>query len=205
MDEKEQSEDKDEKLSRSDRIALRVSVVQTILAVTGLFIGTIALYAALTEADAVRKQQQASVWPHLQFQEMNYGKLGEEKFEFSIQNRGIGPARVGYISVTTDGEEQQDWFDVIRAVSDEGQPAISNAAIAGSVISAEQDIELVSVERTYADLATIQSLRSAFSDDRIVVDVCYCSVFDKCWNVSTTSDRAQSVDHCPAQTDDTAF
>lgn len=49
---------------RMERLALRISVVQTALAVMGFFIGSIALYAALNEADAVRKQQQASVWPY---------------------------------------------------------------------------------------------------------------------------------------------
>ena len=59
--EREQEQEEMQRLSRIERMTLRMSVIQTVLAVTGFCVALIALYAALNEADAVRKQQQASV------------------------------------------------------------------------------------------------------------------------------------------------
>ena len=89
-------------LSRSDRIALRISVAQTALAVVGFLVGLIALYAALNEADAVRKQQQASVWPYLDLAVSNNNVIDNEFTTIAVANKGIGPARIRSIEVQFD-------------------------------------------------------------------------------------------------------
>ena len=59
-------EPKTTQLTHAERIFVRVALLQTALAVIGIFTGAVALYAALTEADASRKQLQASVWPYVE-------------------------------------------------------------------------------------------------------------------------------------------
>ena len=50
-------------LTNSERVFVRLTFWQTVLSLAGVFIGTVALYAALTESAAVRQQTAAAVWP----------------------------------------------------------------------------------------------------------------------------------------------
>lgn len=50
-----------EELTKSERTFVRIALLQTVLAVAGIVTGAIALYAGPTEADAARKQLEASV------------------------------------------------------------------------------------------------------------------------------------------------
>lgn len=200
----ERPEDR-EKLSRSERIALRVSIIQTFLAVTGFFVGCVALYAALTESDAVRKQQQASVWPRLQLSRSFYGMPGQERLDIVVGNRGIGPARVATASVTAKGETAKTWIEVARKYSGVDQIGISDDTIANKVIAPAEDITVFSIEERFSDSATVRALRRAFDSGEIRVDICYCSVFDACWKVSSVSPREEPTNKCPVLADDVKF
>ena len=200
------AENVDAPLTRSERVNLRISVAQTVLAVVGILMGSIALYAALSEADAVRKQQQASVWPHLQAGRYYYGKVDEERVEFQAKNSGIGPARVRYIDVTVDGEPMNDWFDVIKAVQGGARVGISNDSIGQSVISAGENVTMLSLDRQYSNIETVEAVRDAFDDNSIVVDICYCSVFDACWAYKSSDvTEPEAVTTCPEQSRATQF
>ncbi len=190
--------DKDEYLSRSDRIALRISVVQTILAVTGLFIGTIALYAALNEADAVRKQQQASVWPYIQFGTSNIDvKTGEPMLQAAVTNSGIGPARIEAFRIRVHGVAQSGWPDVFEALTGERAPVMTSY-INGRVISANETVEMATIRGEFAEKVLA---KLADDQDAIGLAACYCSVFDQCWVIDTESQKSfnkpESIKRCP--------
>ena len=72
-------------LTKAKQIPVKISILQTILAVIALFTGAVALWAALDESDAVRKQQQAAVWPHLQLSVASINYPREESLTFSIK------------------------------------------------------------------------------------------------------------------------
>ncbi|MEM1397523.1 MAG: hypothetical protein AAGH38_08770, partial [Pseudomonadota bacterium] len=119
-------------LSRAERIFVRISIVQTILAVTGFLIGVIALFAALNEADAVRKQQMASVWPHITIRDFNYGLGGEKSFQLVVGNRGIGPARIMSAEVLLDGKRVKGWQGLVGTLTEGIPTPVSTVRVAGS-------------------------------------------------------------------------
>lgn len=84
------------------------------LAIVGIFIGSVALYAALSESEQVRKQTEASVWPRVAVGHNRSEVKGEEHVEFIVSNYGIGPAIVKGARVTLDGAAQKTWFDLIE-------------------------------------------------------------------------------------------
>jgi len=194
-----------EKLSRAEKIALRVSVIQTVLAVTGFFIGVIALYAALNEADAVRKQLQASVWPHLRVTDMNRGVPGEERFDIIVSNRGIGPAVVKSVAVTVDGEEMNSWFEVVGSIAGDRQVGISNNVLGGAVIAANEDIIAVSLEAKYSTAEATVAFRDLTRSGRANLRICYCSVFDDCWTHDAYAGETIETKSCPDQNPDSTI
>ena len=186
------------RLERTEQIALRISVAQTILAVIGFMVGVVALFAALNEADAVRKQQQASVWPHIRIRDMNIGVVGQERFDIIVGNRGIGPAVVKYVSAVIDGEEKLSWNDIIKPLADEKRFGMSTESVISAVIAPNEDITLVSLEAQYSSVEIVMAFRDLVRSERANLIICYCSVFDDCRRVDAKTNETVEVDHCPA-------
>lgn len=186
----------EEQLTRSERINIRISVTQTILALAGIFIGSVALYAALSESEAVRKQTQASVWPRLDIVRIYYGFEGEERIDIVARNRGIGPADVKSVHVAVDGQPMQRWGDVIRTVAGPKDFGTSDRAIDNTVISPQEDVVMLSLEEKYSSRQHTRALRDAFSAERVVIEVCYCSVFGSCWQTRSNNSTPEEVKAC---------
>ena len=195
------SEGEHKNLSHAERIFVRISVMQTILAVVGLFTGVIALYATLNESDAVRKQQEASVWPMVQMGTSDYDLETQERVLIvSARNAGIGPARIAAFRVTIDGAVQRTWNEVITTLAGPGGNVIKSS-FSGRVISPGDSIDLVSVRGDIA-IAALDRLYRSEAPARFEWDVCYCSVFEKCWTISKARDLSrldvpEPVKKCP--------
>lgn len=192
----------EEKLSRSDKIALRISVIQTVLAVSGLFLGAIALYAALSQADAARKQVEASVWPRLNFDRTFNGLNGANSIRFFIYNAGIGPGEIRSVRATLDGHPVLSSKAIAKEVTGSPQFIGSNGSLAGMVLRAGEDATILSVNdelsRKYNSPKLLSTpLRDAFDSGRLKFEICYCSVFERCWIQKSTQLRPTPTDKCP--------
>jgi len=183
-------------MTRAERIFVRISVVQTILAVTGFMVGVIALFAALNEADAVRKQQMASVWPHVTIRDVNYGPSGESRSEFIVGNRGIGPARIVSAEVTVDGRPIQTWRDVVAPLADGKEFSLNTYRISGSVLAPEEDLIAFGIDADYASAELVKAVQEFARTGRINIVICYCSVFDDCWRLDALAEETYPVEEC---------
>ena len=184
-----------ERLTQSERIFLRISLWQTVLSVLGLFVAGIALYAALTESAAVRRQTAASVWPHVQVTTSDYEGPDGAEFRVSLTNAGVGPAHLRSMRLTLNGRPQRTWGDVVRALGDgEPRPYAQTSAL-DLVIRPGERIDLFRV----ADRDLTRALRAAVASGDAALEYCYCSIFDQCW-VALSARRNASpeiVGACP--------
>ncbi|MEL8055598.1 MAG: hypothetical protein AAGK66_05560 [Pseudomonadota bacterium] len=206
-----------------NKFLFRLSIIQMIPAVVGIFIAIVALFAALNESDAVRKQQQAAVWPHLQVDRSNTSTDQNVGLSLTVRNRGIGPARVRAASVSLDGEMLMSWDDLfsrLNPISERSYPR-TDSRVGSSVLVPSDDVVVISLNTdVYAqydlaslnDVATredtetlILSLRSAFSEDRVTMELCYCSVFDDCWHVSNIDRDPKPVQNCSGYSNENNF
>ncbi len=186
------------RLERTNTIALRISLAQTALAVVGFFVGLIALYAALNEADAVRKQQQASVWPHIRIRDLNFGQTGHERFDVIVGNRGIGPAIIKNVTAIIDDKPMYSWFDIVAAATGGNAGALSHEQIISAVIAPNEDITLVSLEAKYSSKEDVFAFRDLVRSERANLLICYCSVFDDCRRVDARANQTVEVNSCDA-------
>lgn len=190
-------------LTTSERIFVRIALLQTVLAVAGIVTGAIALYAALTEADAVRKQQEASVWPVLQMAISDYDtETRQPILRVSARNAGIGPARIAAFRVTVDGVARRNWDEVFTALAGSNENVLKSY-FSGRVISAGEEVVLA-IARGDVAVAALEKTSGGTSSLRW--DVCYCSVFDKCWTSSSGGHswlhEAVPVEECPDYRDE---
>jgi hypothetical protein len=198
------------RLTPAERIFVRISLLQTVLAVIGIFTGAVALVAALNEADAVRKQLYASVWPRIETGSDRWSRQAVERreefaglegplFRFTVLNSGIGPARVQSVRLRVDGKAQQTWAQALEAITGRTGISFGSSTIGRRVIRAG---DLVNAMTLLGEPAQI--LSDAFADPedartRVVIEICYCSVFDECWITAdeSSSSEPQPVDQCP--------
>jgi hypothetical protein len=187
---------REERMTRAERVFVRINVVQTVLAVAGVFTGAVALYAALNESAAVRRQSEAAVWPHIRVTDLNYGVPGEERFDIIVGNRGIGPARIKQVKLTVDGQEYLSWYDVVSLVDQDGEFGISNNVLSDAVLSANEDIIAVSLDARFASKETTLAFRDLARSGRANLEICYCSVFESCWRLNAQDRSTAQVDRC---------
>ncbi|HRK64183.1 MAG TPA: hypothetical protein PLN53_07285 [Terricaulis sp.] len=181
-------------LSRSERIFLRLSIWQTVLSVAGVFIAVVALHAALTESEAVRRQTAAAVWPYVQLTVNDYITSDDAMFELSLTNAGVGPTRIGDMRVTFGGRTMTTWGEVAASVGiDAG--AFSQTVANNRVIRPGESVVIFGAR----DRDAVRALRAAVSNAHNAIEYCYCSIFDECWLADSRLPDAtpEPVKRCP--------
>jgi hypothetical protein len=182
-------------MSRSEKIFVRISIWQTVLSLVGVFIGVVALYAALSESEAVRRQTSAAVWPYVQLSMSDFADEETGLFELSLSNAGVGPADIRAMRVTFNGEPQTSWRDIVRAVGGDELAEFAQNAANNRVL---RPGDALTIFRT-TDLRLVAPLRSAVAAPSNAIEYCYCSIFEECW-VADSRDlnaRPETVVQCP--------
>lgn len=186
---------KREALTHAERIFVRISVLQTVLAVAGMFTGAVALYAALHESAAVRRQSAAAVWPYVQLSVNDHVSEDTARFAVVMTNAGVGPAKLQALRVTVDGAPMTGWRDAM-AVIVERDVDYGHDFASGRVLRAGETIRLISIEN---DREAVTLSQAAVFSGRAQLAFCYCSIFDQCWmyDPAKPEPRAELPGLCP--------
>jgi len=137
----------------------------------------------------MREEQSASVWPRLV---IGSGYTPGQNVEFGVRNAGIGPAVIKSVTASVDGHPVAHWGDAFEAM-------IGERSWSGSMTSVSRGLIVPAGEKVTA----FQLRNGAFVDrlvkqlDRLRFDVCYCSVYDRCWR---TSSQGSEIDPTPVRT-----
>lgn len=182
-------------LSSAERIVVRLAFWQTVLSVVGAFIAVVALYAALTESEAVRRQTAAAVWPFVQVSVADFDSGEDAGFVLSFSNAGVGPALVRAVRVVIDGEPMRDWAHVVAHLGGTLDERVGRSAISDRVLRPDRKVDLISV----TDPALARRLQAAIGNPETAISYCYCSIFDDCWLADSRSPALspESVAACP--------
>ncbi len=163
----------------------------TLVSGAALALSVAALLVSVLEVSAIRSEQRVQVWPYVQL-DMRYNADG---YAIVATNKGIGPARVRTMQIALDGEVFDD-LDRLIVASIGAENAFSyelyrTSNPARSVMSADERITLFAVpweERTRR-LAEVWT-------DRASVELCYCSVYDECWESRLDGGEPAAVERC---------
>ena len=107
-------------LPGSERAFVRLTFWQTVLSLVGVFIAIVALYAALSESEATRKQTAAAVWPFVQLTISDHLSENRAEFSISLTNAGVGPARMRSMRVLLMGKPLRDWHHAMELIGESG-------------------------------------------------------------------------------------
>ena len=180
-------------MTRAERIFVRINIVQTILAVAGVFTGAVALYAALNESAAVRRQAEAAVWPIIQLHTSDFMSEESAGFKVSLSNTGVGPGRMESMRVRIGGVAARDWFHAAELAVGDSSMSMSKSTVTGRVIAAGETVELFAV----SDRNIVAVMTELAATGAAQIDYCYCSIFDACWLFQSSIAEVERVKACP--------
>lgn len=168
-----------------------------VIAVPATVISVAVAYFAFEQADATRKMQIGSVWPHVEYNTGNFAN-GEPEISLSLTNQGIGPAQIRGMELSWKGRAFNEAHNLIRACcADPGQPlSLLVSAVNGQVLPPGAQMSFISAPQGSIPETIYQRLeRERFN---IRVRTCYCSVYDECWIEDSMSTGQAKVAQCPA-------
>lgn len=190
------------------------------VAVSVVVISVASLFVAVFQGIVMQRTLEASVVPVIQYGSGNYNLEREEwRLTLSFTNTGLGPAEVRSFRMFWDGEEILDTSELlvrccvpdsvpveqragfVRQAFVDGQLAFLFDSIEGRYLAPQESVEYVTALRP--DATTQPNGRviwDALDEIRrdIEVEICYCSVFDDCWQARFPDQSRERVRQCPA-------
>ena len=182
--------------------------IDLIIASAAIILSLISLGVAIGNARTQQKMVAASTWPMPQWSSGNLDPdTGERAVIFRIVNTGAGPALVHHVELTYRGRPMKSaaefltaccdwaperWRDMIRA---EPAGGLMTSTVAGMVLRPGQEMVFLRMKSTEPNAPIFGKLDAA--RQHVVLEGCYCSVFEECWQGDLQSLRRERVERCP--------
>jgi hypothetical protein len=153
------------------------TIIATLVGVSALFVSGYTAYVQ-------RQQVRAAVWPILESSSSN-----EPDIRFVIANKGVGPAIVGHVAVTVDGQAVRTWHDALVKILGPGRYSYTQSTIRGHVLAAGEVLNPFVWKESQATGTAEQTkeLRTKLDEarQRVEMEICYCSTLGECWTLRT--------------------
>ncbi|MEP3916820.1 MAG: hypothetical protein ABJM34_15990, partial [Parasphingorhabdus sp.] len=151
------------------------------------------------------KQQHASVWPILTIDQNTQSTDSSFTFEFAVKNSGVGPA-ILHSAQLTDGEENLSSWETLQDKLPDSVPRPDQrfgASLRSRALAPGDSINPFGLIWNDSKNSKIQSVTIENAFANVSLNICYCSVFEKCWMTSsTTNDPPEPIDFCPVVAND---
>lgn len=168
---------------------------QSVTALAAILVSVIALYVAWDQSRVMRAQQHGAVIPILQVDWSLSRDSEHVLMQLNVRNNGVGPALVESVILSHEGEAHEDASDFMAALP--GGASRAWTSIAGRTIGVDESIRPMELSwpSDESDLERVNRLVGEIQ--AWSVEICYCSVFGRCWQASArTNERPVPVDQC---------
>ncbi len=178
---------------------LPMMMVGHLLVTIPTFVISIALaYATFVQADATRKIQLSESWPYVSYGTSNVSPAGETRIALTLDNNGVGPARLKAMELRYDGKPMADPRQFLQACCgyDPAHPTRFTSGSVVGVLRPGESVDFIRLEKRPDNEAIWDRLQT--ERWKVTVKSCYCSIFDDCWVMESGSLDPRQVDACPA-------
>ena len=163
-----------------------------LLGLTAILLSLCTLVVFFYQTNLIRKQQYMSVYPYL---EVGHSGMNTLKYNFSIENKGIGPAIIETIKIGKNGElKLQDFVDFLSAEKNEKEKlniTFSNL-YGGKLISEKENIELLKSQDTV--ISTSERLYDILKPENMEFEIVYSSIYGEKWKITNKSNIPIKLD-----------
>jgi hypothetical protein len=170
------------------------------LALSAFVVSLVSLYLGIHSAHTMEKLVASNSYPNLEVSTANIDVAsGKGTISFGLENSGVGPARVEWVSLSFKGKPVANISELLEACCGpklEHTRVVSNDTLTGSLVSAGKTSPMLEWRQPAEANPTWEALHRQMKD--ISIGVCYCSVFDECYASSGGESRPKQVDACVA-------
>lgn len=175
--------------------------VEFLVAICALITSAMAVFMAWDQGSVMRAQQHGSVYPVLQVDGFVRDNGKATSLGINVSNSGVGPALIESVEFYVNDEKTES-FDVYLDALPRGY-ALDYAAISGRALAPGDSVTAISIQwpNNAFDRSTISRVQA--DSDTWSLEICYCSVFDRCWKTTEIGQsRAAPVKSCPRRDGD---
>lgn len=169
--------------------------VEFLVAICALITSAMAVFMAWDQGSVMRAQQHGSVYPVLQVDGFVDENASHTSIGINIANSGVGPALIESVEFFVN-DERTESFDGYLDSLPRGFD-LSYSAVSGRALAPGNTVTAISMQwpNNAFDRSTISRIQS--DSDTWSLEICYCSVFKRCWMTTQIGQsRAEPVKSC---------
>ena len=139
---------------------------------------------------------QANSLPYLNHSISTLSGTGAGRVTFRVANEGVGPAAIRSVELMLDGRpvanstQFLERFDIARA-----QLSVTN--LTNRMVRSGTSVDYFDLTADPTIATQVDRMIAAVQDKRLVVRMCFCSVFEECWLSRGSNSRPVRVEQCP--------
>lgn len=169
--------------------------VEFLVAICALIASAMAVFMAWDQGRVMRAQQHGAVFPVLQVDGFLNNDETQSAVGLTIRNSGVGPALIESATLFVGDERADGFLGQIEAI-----PAgyrLDWSGIVGRALAPGETVTPIKMVWPMGALET-DDIRNISADSQTwKLEICYCSVFQKCWKTSQIGrSRATPVAQC---------
>ncbi|MEM6410619.1 MAG: hypothetical protein AAF683_03690 [Pseudomonadota bacterium] len=169
--------------------------IEMFIAICALISSAVAVFIAWDQGRVMRAQQHADVLPVLQIDGILSNESYGSELGLRITNTGVGPARIYSANLMIDGTPVESLAPVFESL-----PFTRNVSwrnVAGRSLAPGSVVTPLSLKWKPEEIDQGELLAFGQTTDTWTLQICYCSVFDRCWQTERLgSSFADVVDDC---------
>lgn len=172
--------------------------VEFLVAICALVASVMAVYIAWDQGRVMRAQQHGAAFPVLQVDGYVSNRPESTSVGIEVRNSGVGPALIESVEFFVGDEKTDRMSREITSLPDGFE--LSWSAIVGRALAPGQTVSPIDMVWPSGTLTT-EDVRNISEDAQTWrLEICYCSVFDRCWKTQKIGrSRAIPVDACEIQ------
>jgi len=167
---------------------------ETVGSISAIVVGVAALFVSWDQSRVMREDLKASLWPALQVEGYVSNDGQDLGIGVSVQNAGVGPARIERFTMRHLGEVVPDLNAMIKRLPP-GSEQRGVQLIKGRIVAPGDSLN--PFEFRYSELTDLDAVEVMGAlADQWSIEVCYCSVLDQCWVSGSDGIPPQEVSGC---------
>ena len=179
----------------------RGRALELVIAAAVVVISLASLFTAVYQSIVMRRTLEASIWPRVEWENSNYDEERRvNSITLALANHGVGPARIVRVEILLegkrvrnenalllrcciDGATPEERLATLRTLTERNDLMTFTSTLDGTALTPGQKRVLFQFERPVENGPALPIWnRLNKVRDELDLTVCYCSVFDDCWN-----------------------
>jgi hypothetical protein len=181
--------------------------VDLVVAISALFVSVVSLGIGILHGRTMERMAEANArlvaansWPFVSYGAATVTTDGVARVDMRVFNSGVGPAKIESAELKWKGvayRTTREFLEACCGLEPASDTPFDFSVFANYVIRPGEQAQFLQFSKA-VDAAVFSALQQAVLSPDLELNVCYCSIFDECWqgDLTTLSLTPKLVDAC---------